>query len=358
MDIAEIDQSIDAYRASGKWVTQNFVKGLDARFYRRILRIMEKTGKPFGEALYRELKKPDPCPTCGKETTWKNARDGCSTYCSSICAGANPETDKKRKATNIKTWGVERPQQHLPKIRAKFLKTMLNSHGVMYGGQSKALRNKAARTAVRNYGSLEAMKAVQKEKSKKTMLERYGVEHLMQDRAYFEAHQKRAFKSESLKIRGKTFSNLRGYEPDALRWMVCRKKIRVSDILTTAEEGVPSYNYNDKGKSRVYYPDMKVKLNGKWYIVEIKSTFTLSVGNTPAQRKSGKFGNVRRKAQAVVDAGDRFILLLVGDSLEKDGLKPVAAIKGIHKKSRKTIIQELQHLHPGRFRQLGHKHCG
>lgn len=229
---------------------------------------------------------------------------------------------------------------------------MRKRYGVEHGGSSSKLRKRARETTIARYGSVEAAQKKRVQKAKETSLRRYGVENRMQDRAYFEAHQKRAFKCESVILDGKTFDNLRGYEPQVLRWLVKHKKVSTKHIQTTAAEGLNSYKWVDgKGKSRVYFPDMRVKINGRWYVAEIKSTFTLGVMNTESARKSGKFSLVRRKSQAVIDAGDRFILLLAGSASKKQKLS-VVPITNIHKKTRKAVIRELRLLHPGKFRQL------
>ena len=102
------------------------------------------------------------CQICGKPTL--NHRTTCSPECLAAARSKNnafkkEDVKQKIKATNLRKYGVENPQQS-PDIKEKTLKTVQERYG-------------------RNC-------AIDPEKSKQTMLERYGVEHALQAEEFVE----------------------------------------------------------------------------------------------------------------------------------------------------------------------------
>jgi hypothetical protein len=186
-------------------------------------------------------------------------------------------------------------------------------------------------TTHKNYGVLcpFSSKEVQA-KSKKTMLERYGVEFNMQHREFFEQQQKSGFKVRKVRLSGKLFK-VRGYESEALKFMV-NSGCKVANIKHTAAEGVPSIQYRVGDKCHVYHPDFYVKKDGNWYIVEVKSSYTAGLRSD----KNGLFNRLKQKAKATVDNGYRFILIVVGKN------KQCSIVKNLHTKKRRQVIAELQ----------------
>lgn len=92
-----------------------------------------------------------------------------------------------------------------------------------------------------------------------------------------------------------------GYEPHALRYLVGDKGVRARRIQV---KSLPRFEYFDKdGCKRQYIPDILVDTDK---IVEVKSVATLGcVKGYPA-----KLSVVKKKRQAVLDAGYRFTLMV------------------------------------------------
>lgn len=189
-------------------------------------------------------------------------------HCCEKCAGLNPKTHEKRIKTNLKKYGHRMPQGN-DTVKKKFMSTMMERHGVSWGGQSPEMREKGVQTAIRRHGEDWRQKTYEKIKS--TTLRRYGVEHVSQLREVFEKSQAE-YHMKDVTIGGKAF-RVRGYEPQAIE-ILHRNGIPVKDILTTSSEGVPSIRWKDGTTNRVYHPDFRVKMNGRWIIIEVKCTYT------------------------------------------------------------------------------------
>ena len=185
-------------------------------------------------------------------------------------------------------------------------------------------------TTTENYGVACPFSSPEvQNKSKATVLERYGVEHNMQSREIFERQQKSGFKVRKVKFDDKVFK-VRGYEPEAIKFLI-GKGCKPNNILCTAAEGVPSIPYVVNEKKHYYHPDLYVKLNKSWYVVEVKSTYTAGF----RKDKNGLFSRLKRKAKASVDNGYPFILIIVSVR------KRCAIISDLHLKTKKQVKSEL-----------------
>lgn len=299
---------------------------------------MANTGKSFGEVLWYELKGKPVCPTCNINTprflgSWVQ---GFSTYCSPKCAGGDTAVKEKRKQTNMRVYGETSPTK-VKAIREKQVKTMLERYGVSYGGQSAKLRAKAESTLRKSFpkGRKDpAFLAIIKESN----IQKYGVDNPMKNRDVFEAQQKSGFKIREGYIGGKLF-RVRGFELDAIRWLVEVANVPASSIHTTAAEGVPSIPYYDKElrRDRVYHPDILVVVNGRQYIFEVKSTYTCGLHKRKSGHTSGNFQRIKATARATIDAGYPFKLLIVSKHKRN---KKVALINDLTNKSKKEVSLE------------------
>jgi hypothetical protein len=228
-------------------------------------------------ALYLVLHKLNrPYCHCGAPVPMPMWPRTCRVFCSSKCAGADPNTDKKRRATNLQKYGVEYVRQD-PKVAKKQKRTMLKRYGVTATAASPALRKKMEATLLKNHGVTHTFKsAAIMAKVRSTMLERYGVEHNLQSRELLERQQQAGFKMREITLHGKTF-RLRGYEPQVVEHLVKHVKVKVSNIMFTAAEGVPAVPYEYAGRKHVYHPDLLVKTKKGDVLIEVKSTYTAGI---------------------------------------------------------------------------------
>lgn len=113
--------------------------------------------------------------------------------------------------------------------------------------------------------------------------------------------QHRNTRRKVLSIGGKTFDNVLGYEPHAIRYLVQEQLVRAGRIKTSK---LPRFRYRDSnGKLRHYVPDMLVDHDK---IVEVKSIATL--GCAPGYPAT--LSNVKVKRLATIQAGYDFRLLV------------------------------------------------
>ncbi|MCD8211649.1 MAG: hypothetical protein LUC17_01305 [Oscillospiraceae bacterium] len=116
-----------------------------------------------------------PCPICGTPMLWKsNMSKTCSKQCSI----------EQRKRTCLEKYGCStalNDPSRKEANREKAEKTMLDRYGVKHPLQNKQIKQKAEDTLMMHYGVSTPMKNTElQEKSKKTSLEKYGVEHPQQ----------------------------------------------------------------------------------------------------------------------------------------------------------------------------------
>lgn len=218
------------------------------------------------------------CVICGDKVRQhhKNLRllDTCS-----------PDCDYKlrvrlTKESNLRTYGVESTNV-LESVKKKQRDSMLKNHGVEYYVTSNEFYDKASKTNLNNLGVPNPMqsKAVQNKVAKtklerygderynnhekfiETCIERYGVEHVMQDKEIFERQQKECYGS-------KKYKHL--YYRGTYERLFIKEYENRFPIESLENCFAVKYTYDDK--EHVYFPDFLITTNN--LIVEIKSSWT------------------------------------------------------------------------------------
>lgn len=284
----------------------------------------ENPVREFYNLLYSEGR----CLNCSQPARFINFKKGYAKYCGVRCSNSHADKIQTTKRNYKEKYGVDSPAKN-PEVFKKMVATMNERYGVSYTGQSKKLRKKMEKTNLKRYGCKNPLnnKKIKRKiaktnltkygcenplgnkkvraKVKSTMIERYGVVHNMQNRRIFEKQNKSGYNIKTLKLDGKTF-RVRGYEDEAIKYLRDRHNVKVKNIKTTASEGVPSFNWVDsKGNPHVYHPDLYVKIGSDYYVVEVKSTYTVG-----AKHKS-MWNIVKKKSKSVDDANFNFILLII-----------------------------------------------
>ena len=132
-------------RANTRYIKKNYPD--------EYINIMQCCGSSFPEKLYNYFYNHPQhvCPTCGKQTPFRNILQGYSQFCSVKCSYSSD-------------------------IRLNKIKnTMLEKYGVENASQSEIIKRKKEETCLKNYGVTSWLK--NPENSKKKMLEKYGVEN-------------------------------------------------------------------------------------------------------------------------------------------------------------------------------------
>ena len=120
------------------------------------------SGETISEQLFLLRKKRTFCEVCGKPTTFRSFGEGYNRFCSKECRRISMNENLEK--TMLGKYGVKRPAQD-PEIKAKMDKTLMKNHGVK---NANDLKTKPSKPNI--------------EKAKKTNLERYGVEHPLQNK--------------------------------------------------------------------------------------------------------------------------------------------------------------------------------
>lgn len=102
-------------------------------------------------------------------------------------------------------------------------------------------------------------------------------------------------------------SYVRGYEPQALEYIVTKGLANAKDLEVT---GVPSVKYKHKGKTRTYRPDILVVPQNR--LVEVKSVATLGLQRDYYYRNGRSLlSELKAKRLGCLKAGFKFTLLLM-----------------------------------------------
>jgi hypothetical protein len=118
---------------------------------------------------------------------------------------------------------------------------------------------------------------LQSETGKKMMMEKYGVEHAMQNPTLFKKARASAFSTKEYIFPSGNVVHIQGYEHYALD-LLLESGIEEKDIVVDCEE-IPVVGYEENDKFHRYFPDILVRANPekgrpKDKIIEVKSIYT------------------------------------------------------------------------------------
>lgn len=213
-------------------------------------------------------------------------------------------TRRKIRRTNKDRYGVPYASQN-PRIKAKTMKT----ERARYGGHHSSLpqtKDKIRRTNIARYGGPgAAIHPDVQDKMRETSRKNWGTDYPTQNPDVARRARKACYDKSTFRYKGKRYSGVMGYEPFAIRWLV--------DRGYTVDVKTDTYRYRSRGKVRVYIPDMLATRGGIRITVEVKSTYTMGLSHCGLIENESKYRSVRKKARAVLSAGDAYLLLLVSN---------------------------------------------
>ena len=172
-----------------------------------------------------------------------------------------------KKEGMIKKYGVEYSSQSL-EIREKMKKTLIKNYGVDNISKIESVKNLKILTCLKNHGTTNPFdNELIKQKINKTNLERYGTIYPIQNKIIFNKQLKSAFK---IIMYNDILFSQGTYELDFLNF--CEK----NQIINLISNG-PSVNYimETLNTNHVYHSDFFIKKYN--LIIEIKSTYTYDV---------------------------------------------------------------------------------
>lgn len=331
MTLSEKDKARLIRKCSGK-INPYFLEREYPELNRYLLLKSEEENTSRPKELHKILFGKPKCEACNSENLcFINMQKGFVRFCSRKCANNSESSKLKAKQTWVEKYGVDNPLKSKA-IQKRFKATMKERYGVCYTAQSKELANKCRKTCIEKYGVDNPAKAkviqkkmkatcqklygvdnvwrsgtIAREKSKTTHLERYGVEHTFQNRELFEKQKISGFQIKEVWLKTKYF-RVRGYEDVALHYLYEQLKVKPKNIITESIDGMPSVPWKDKqSKQHWYHPDIYAKVNGVWWLIEVKSTYTCGLED----RNRSMWSVLKQKAKACDEAGYNFVLLVV-----------------------------------------------
>jgi len=261
--------------------------------------------------IYSDVK----CLICEKNVRYVDINKGYVKYCSNKCQlndyWSNISNDEKEiriiktKKTCKEKYGVENfntlesikqktrftnnlkygSDYHLntEESKIKIKEILLSKYGVDNVSKLDEVKNK------KNYKSInrtEEEKKITRDKYRKTILERYGVEHLSQDSDFLEELLKKSFSHKSYRLPSGKVISLQGYEPKVMDYLL--RYYSEDDILynnKSIENKIGKIFYQNIDKTSRYFPDLYIISENK--IVEVKSKFTyeLDIQKNNAKRE-------------------------------------------------------------------------
>jgi hypothetical protein len=266
--------------------------------YSSLLELIEKKRKNIpGNNAWRAILHlvygwPDvtPCKMCSEPTTFNKGRY--NIYCSTKCLSNDPEMQSRRvpsvRESMEKHYGSW--SSMVKRTKKKRTRTMFNRHGVSFYTEHRDFKRKARNTSRKHYGT----------------------DHPMQHQDVFERQQTSCMKRKELRINGKTFVGLQGYEPNAIRYLVS-EGASVESITSHPRFEEQIVWFDNNGRKHVYFPDLLI---GKRHIVEVKSSYTFN--GTPKFVEAN-----RKKRKACLERGFKFTFLVFSSDRSQRLLKRV-----------------------------------
>lgn len=223
-------------------------------------------------------------------------------FCSNSCIGKNTDIQQRKKLTCKASTGYESPLAS-PIIQKQIQETCMAKRGVLHHTHDPKVQAKIRRTNLDRRGTeypMQAKEVIRKRES--NYLAAHGIRHHFHDGETLERLLESRYKMKEIVIDGHAFSNIQGYEPQAIRYLIEHKHVKPKHI-TAGVRSVPSFEYVYGGKKRLYFPDILINQRAGIFI-EVKSTYTY---------KKDK-AKLRAKINAVRNAGHEIYIMIMSES--------------------------------------------
>lgn len=280
------------------------------------------------------------CPCCGSSFL---TGQYCSSSCASRHAAHAPEARTLRRQTTRMKYGVENVAQ-VPRLIRKRLKTRaqncpeseikrkreltsLRKHGVRNAGGTEESLSRAKqsilerfgsheeyvkhllsaneRTCLERYGESSILKTdLFRRKAKKTWKRKYGVDHPMKSPEFFQQHMKALHRKFRVRVGNRVLTLQSSYEVEVAQ--------HLSSIGWAVRSPLISIPYSYGGQRRRYHADLIANRDGKRYMIEVKSPYTLQ---KDLERNLKKFRAANRFCR---QRGAQFTLCVVKKAAGQD----------------------------------------
>ena len=254
------------------------------------------------------------CLQCGGKTSFYNYTSGYYRFCSIRCSTQYMvDNESKRERFDRMEKGRK---TILKKYNSKPGTPLQQKLGYEHFIRTDAIAQKIYDTNMRLYGHRTGF--TKKSCDRRVKSWRHNIS--LNPHAYSVCH----YKIKTISIKGKEFK-VQGYEGQVLQYLI-KHGVSVNSIKMYPK----AFEYIEHGKKRTYIPDIMAKINGRWYMIEVKSNYT--AGLTDDKYKT-YFYNLKRKSRSVQEAGYRIVTIIYCHKRNKFIL-----YKNIHDLKRKNVI--------------------
>lgn len=259
------------------------------------------------EKKYKEIFNKPKCLNCDKDVIFYRGipRKFCSSECAAKYNGNNWNQDKINITIKDK-YNVDNVFQ-IDDIKKKSKKTMLEKYGVEYYSMCDNYIKKINKTSNKKFGvDFPLQSNVIKEKIKKTLLKKYGVTHNSKtDNFRINASKRMCEYNQNLSTNHK----IKRYKETTLYYQSLYELRFIeyceNNYLLSMLENSITFKYLDKKYGNWHLPDFKYN---KKYIIEIKSTYWMN--------RQGGMEIINAKRESVEKLGYTYIFMLDEDYSE------------------------------------------
>ena len=230
----------------------------------------------------------------------------------------------------------------VPGAAEKIERTSLQHFGVTHFARAQSVKDKKAKTNVKRYGAITVLRTKDvRQKVKDICLEKYGVEHPSKAKIIKDKKRQTQKEKKSQMVTNQRLTMLAKYGANSLysikdvikplcslkrKFTTFRGRViqcygyenvfidflqRFNNIksVTTDKNKIPVIPYTFKKKDHEYFPDILVTLtNGERIVVEVKSTWTLTMQGKASRKNNAKF---KQAATHLKELGYQFAVALI-----------------------------------------------
>jgi len=189
----------------------------------------------------------------------------------------------------------------LKKATERSKKTLMEKYGVDNPGELDDVKQKIKETFMNNYGMHPKKTKGVQEKWKATCLEKYGG-HPNQNSDVQIKSEANSYHYKDYMMPSGAIVKYQGYEDIALDELV---QLYEEEEISIGRSNIPSIDYYIADTKHVYFPDFFIKHENK--IIEVKSEWTIQL----------RRGNVEEKALATAKAGYKYEIWVYNDKKVK-----------------------------------------
>ena len=205
------------------------------------------------------------CRVCSKETPYISPKQGYRLYCNMSCYNLDKKNVLERYS--LERFGTRNPFQ-ATEVKQQIVRRMIEKYGVDNPSKAPEVKSIKYSKSMAKYGTPYVIEAKEvQEKIRQTCLDKYGVEDVMHAPQIATRAALKSGKAHSQKYTTK-FGNT----------VIVQGNLEKEFVRTCEENNIPVLDgpviyYSFYGKKKRYFIDFKICVDGRWHLVELKSSY-------------------------------------------------------------------------------------